>query len=97
MRAKANRWYVAIRAQLASGTRTTGQIWEGLKAVGFQHASVMPRSTLGARLAEMVADGALERVGPATYRLCEHVVGMAVEKSVVVEEVACALIEERSV
>lgn len=69
MRTKPNRWYTAIRAQLASGVRTTEQIWEGLKTADFQHASMLPRSTLGARLAEMVADGTLKRVSPSTYRL----------------------------
>lgn len=88
MRAKVNSWYAAIRAQLASGVRTTGQIWEGLEAAGFRHASVMPRSTLGARLAEMVVDGAIERVSPATYRLRENSDRVSVEESTVMEGVA---------
>lgn len=68
---KPNRWYIAIQRLLAkSGAAlTTGQIWEGMEEADFQHASKMPRSTLSARLAEMVAEGVLERVGPSSYRL----------------------------
>ena len=63
MSKKENRWDAVIRAQLKSGANTTDQILAGMEATGFQHASVMPRATLGARLAEMVKDGVLERVG----------------------------------
>lgn len=67
-----NRWHAAIRDQFArvNAPQKPDQIWEGMEAAGFKHASKMPRSTLGARLAEMVAEGTLKRVGPATYRLC---------------------------
>lgn len=73
MSKKTNRWYAAIRDQLAraGAAQKPEQIWGGMEATGFRHASKMPRATLGARLAEMVAEGALERVGPATYRLRE--------------------------
>lgn len=66
-----NRWYVAIQRLLeeSGSPLTTGQIWEGMEEAGFQHASKAPRSTLGARLAEMAAEGVLERVGPSSYRL----------------------------
>lgn len=67
---RTNRWHVAIRNQLAQGNaQSPTQIWEGMEATGFRHASHKPRSTLGARLAEMAAVGVLERVGPSTYRL----------------------------
>jgi hypothetical protein len=69
--AKVNRWYTAIRAQFASDALTTTQILEGMQAAGFQHASKVMRATLGGRLAEMVANGDLVRVGPSTFRLRE--------------------------
>jgi hypothetical protein len=80
MNKKPNRWYAAIRDQLAraAAPQTTNQIWEGMATAGFQHASVMPRATLGARLAEMVANGSLNRVGPSTYRLSEDAVAEGV-------------------
>ena len=85
MSRKPNRWYAAIRTQLAGGTQTTGQIWQGMEATGFRHASAMPRATLGARLAEMVADGTLKRVGPSTYRLREYAVAAGGEHAVAAE------------
>lgn len=62
---KANRWHAAIRRHLtASATPLTlAQIWECMEDTGFQHESKAPRATLGARLAEMVADGELSREG----------------------------------
>jgi hypothetical protein len=66
-----NRWQAAIRDQLvASGAPlSTGQIWDKMIAAGFQHKSASPRSTLGARLAELVAQGDLSRVGLSTYQI----------------------------
>lgn len=70
-----NRWHDAICAQLqaADGPIVTDQIWAGMEASGFQHDSKMPRSTLGARIAELVQMKKLERVAPKTYRLSEDV------------------------
>lgn len=66
-----NSWHAAIRAQLhaAQGPLGVEQIWHGMEASGFQHNSKMPRSTIGARIAELVKQKAVERVGRATYRL----------------------------
>lgn len=68
---KPNAWYQAIVAHLhdAGGPLPLEQIWQRMEAAGFTHASKMPRSTLGARLAEMVKMKKLARVGLATYRL----------------------------
>lgn len=73
MRRTTNRWHEAICEQLraAEGPIVTDQIWEGMRASGFQHDSRVPRSTLGARIAELVQARKLERVGPKTYRLSE--------------------------
>jgi hypothetical protein len=67
----ANRWYDAIcnQIQAAGGQAVTDQIWNGMTAAGFQHHSRMPRSTLGARLAELVQMKKIERVDRRTYRL----------------------------
>jgi len=51
-----------------------------MEATGFQHASKMPRSTLGARIAELVQMKKLLRVGPATYQL------LSMEKSLEVTQ-----------
>lgn len=56
------------------------QIWQRMEATGFQHASKMPRSTLGARIAELVQMKKLLRVGPATYQL------LSMEKSLEVTQ-----------
>src|SRR2546428_149440 len=66
-----NAWYVAICEQLrvAGGPLAVEQIWARMEAAGFQHASRLPRSTLGARVAELVQQKRLSRVGPATYQL----------------------------
>lgn len=68
-----NRWYDAICDQLqaAGGQAITDQIWNGMVAAGFRHHSRMPRSTLGARLAELVQMKKIERVARLTYRLPE--------------------------
>lgn len=69
-----NVWHQAIVEQLrsAGGPLPVEQIWRRLEASGFQHASKMPRSTLGARVAELVQMKKLEHVGPATYRLASE-------------------------
>ena len=71
MRSKGNRWQAAIREQLVKSAAplSTAQIWSGMLASGFQHKSEMPRSTLGARLAELGAQGAVSRVGPSMYQI----------------------------
>lgn len=68
-----NRWHQAITAHLrtAGGPLSVEQIWERMEASGFSHASEMPRSTLGARIAELVQMKTLARVGPATYQLAQ--------------------------
>lgn len=68
---RSNAWHVAICEQLraAGGPLPIEQIWSRLAASGFQHRSRLPRSTLGARVAELVQMKKLERVGPATYQL----------------------------
>ena len=68
---RANAWYFAICAQLhaAQGPLGVDQIWQRMEAAGFQHASKMPRSTIGARIAELVQMKKLTRVGPATYQM----------------------------
>lgn len=69
-----NRWHAAICDQLAKSGAPLApiQIWAGMNAAGFRHKSRRPRSTLGARLAELVQMKKLERVGPATYRMSEE-------------------------
>lgn len=73
MRRRTNLWHDAICEHLhqAGSLLTVEQIWERMAAAGFQHSSKMPRSTLGARLAELVQMKRLERVGPALYHLAE--------------------------
>ena len=68
-----NRWYDAICTQLqtADGPIITDQIWDGMVASGFQHGSKVPRSTLGARLAELVQMKKIERIDRLTYQLPE--------------------------
>lgn len=71
-----NAWHAAIVTHLraAGGPLTVEQIWQRMEAAGFQHASKMPRSTLGARVAELAQMKTLERVGPATYQLAADAV-----------------------
>ena len=71
MRRRTNLWHAAICAQLAGAPSAldVDQIWRGMEAAGFKHQSVVPRSTLGARIAELVRMKRIERTGPATYRL----------------------------
>lgn len=71
---KPNAWYAAICDQLraARGPLAVDQLWKRMEASGFQHKSEMPRSTLGARLAELVQMNKLERVAPRTYQLAEE-------------------------
>jgi len=73
---KPNAWHQAIVAHLraAGGPLTVEQIWQRMEAAGFQHASKMPRSTLGARVAELAQMKTLKRVGPATYQLAPEAI-----------------------
>ncbi|HSX22327.1 MAG TPA: hypothetical protein VLE97_06080 [Gaiellaceae bacterium] len=66
-----NAWHQAIVAQLsaAGGPMLVEEIWQRMEAAGFPHGSKMPRSTLGARIAELVQMKTLERVAPKTYQL----------------------------
>ena len=66
-----NRWQAAICAQLKKSPAplSTSQIWDGMAAAGFEHKSMAPRQTLGARLAELVAQGNVSRVGPSLYQI----------------------------
>lgn len=66
-----NAWHAAIRDHLraAGGPLDVDQIWQRMEASGFQHKSENPRSTLGARIAELVAQGDVSRVGPARYQI----------------------------
>lgn len=68
---KPNAWYQAIVSQLSAAGEPllVEQIWQRMEASGFPHQSKMPRSTLGARIAELVQMKRLERVAPRTYRL----------------------------
>jgi len=69
-----NAWHQAIVSHLhdAGGSLSVEQIWQRMEAAGFTHASEMPRSTLGARIAELVQMKRLSRVGPAMYRLAHE-------------------------
>lgn len=69
-----NAWHQAIVSHLhaAGGPLLVEQIWQRMEAAGFQHASKMPRGTLGGRIAELVQMKKLARVGPATYRLAQE-------------------------
>lgn len=71
---KSNSWHTAICAQLraAGAPLAVGQIWQRMQAAGFKHSSEKPRSTLGARVAELVQTRKLERIAPKTYRLLEE-------------------------
>lgn len=71
---KPNAWHHAIVAHLhaTGGPLSVDQIWQCMEAAGFQHSSKKPRSTLGARLAELVQMKKLARVGSATYRLAHE-------------------------
>ena len=66
-----NAWHQAIVAQLhaAGEPLPVEQIWQRMEAADFQHSSKKPRSTLGARISELVQMKMLARVGSATYRL----------------------------
>ena len=66
-----NQWQAAICEQLKKSRAplSTSQIWDGMAAAGFQHKSKAPRQTLGARLAELVAQGDISRVGPSQYQI----------------------------
>lgn len=68
---KPNAWHEAVVAHLraAGCALTVEQIWLRMEAAGFKHASKMPRSTLGARVTELVQLKKVDRVGPATYQL----------------------------
>ena len=70
-----NAWHKAIVSQLhaAGGPLLVEQIWQRMEAAGFRHSSKMPRSTLGARIAELVKEHKLKRVGLATYQLSTEV------------------------
>jgi len=71
---KVNRWQTAIRDQLekSGAPLSPEQIWGAMEASGFQHKSASPRSTLGARIAELVAQGEIHRVGPAKYQIVDR-------------------------
>lgn len=73
MRRQSNAWHDAIIAHLraAGGPLTVEQIWQHMATAGFRHTSKKPRSTLGARVAELAQMKVLERLGPATYGLSE--------------------------
>ena len=69
-----NAWHKAIVTHLhdAGGPLPVDQIWQRMEAAGFSHSSKKPRSTLGARLAELVQMKTLARVSPATYRIAHE-------------------------
>lgn len=71
---RSNAWYQAIVVQLhdAGGPLPVEQIWQRMTTAGFQHSSKLPRSTLAARIAELVQLKVLTRVGPATYQLIQQ-------------------------
>ena len=71
---KKNAWYDAIVEHLraAGGPLKVTQIWQRMADSGFQHNSKQPRSTLGARIAELAQAKQIDRVGPATYRLSKR-------------------------
>ena len=70
---KQNAWHHAIVEHLraAGGPLKVSQIWQRMAEAGFQHKSKHPRSTLGARIAELAQAKQIDRVGPATYRLSQ--------------------------
>ena len=69
-----NAWHQAIVSHLhvAGGPLTVKQIWQRMEAAGFQHTSKRPRSTIGARIAELVQLKKLSRVGPASYQISKE-------------------------
>jgi hypothetical protein len=68
---RTNLWYDAICTHLrtAGEPLAVDQIWARMEAAGFQHSSKKPKSTLGARVAELTQMQKIARVGPATYKL----------------------------
>jgi len=70
MRNKTNRWHEAIIKVLDASdvSMSPAQIWQVMENVKFKHKSASPRSTLGARLAELVAAKVVVVVGKALYR-----------------------------
>jgi pentatricopeptide repeat protein len=70
---KPNAWYQAIVTHLSEAGEPllVEQIWQRMEAAGFEHSSKMPRSTLGARIAELVQMKKLDRVAPKTYRIAQ--------------------------
>jgi hypothetical protein len=71
---KPNAWHQAIVTHLrdAGGPLRVEEIWQRMAEAGFVHASKHPRSTLGARIAELAKEKQILRVGPATYRLSQE-------------------------
>jgi hypothetical protein len=71
VRNSVNRWHAAIWEQLKKSGEPLSpeQIWTAMASSGFAHQSKRPRSTLGARIAELVAQGEVQRVGPARYQI----------------------------
>jgi hypothetical protein len=71
---KINAWHQAIVTHLhaAGGPLRVEQIWQRMEAAGFTHSSKMPRSTLGARISELVKEQKLTRVAPRTYQLVQE-------------------------
>jgi len=71
---KINAWHQAIVEHLrnAGGPLRVEEIWQRMSEAGFQHSSKHPRSTLGARIAELAKEKQILRVGPATYRLAQE-------------------------
>jgi len=67
-------WHEAIITHLRTADigLTVPQIWRRMEAAGFSHASKKPRSTLGARVAELAQMKVIERVGPGMYRMHPH-------------------------
>ena len=74
MTKRPNAWHQAIVSHLyaAGGPLLVEQIWQRMESAGFRHSSKMPRSTLGARIAELVQMKTLKRVGPRTYQLAQE-------------------------
>jgi hypothetical protein len=66
-----NAWHEAICTHLraAGAPLAVEQIWQRMEAAGFQHSSKLPRSTLGARIAELAQMKKVDRVGPAMYQI----------------------------
>ena len=68
---KRNRWQQIIYKHLktAGAPQTTTQILDAIEATGFKHGSKNPRSTIGARLAEMRREGFVKRTAPSTWAI----------------------------